>query len=159
MTYSSDDNKLVIRHRHLGVNSAVTRDGQKCLNLNLRLNDLLHRHRPSFVQRRSLLLCPKLYQNLYKTHLTQTHHKFMSGWIAKNGRAGFKTTALASPKRIWKVWDKAKTGDAIVSLAIYSIYWRFVEGDFLETSKTHSLNSSNLNPCPTFGFRGEGMFS
>lgn len=99
----------------------VTRDGQKCLNLNLRLNDLLHRHRPSFVQRRSLLLCLNLYQNLYRTHLTQTHHKFMSGWIAKNGRAGFKTTALASQKRIWKVWDRGTTGDAIVSLATHSI--------------------------------------
>jgi hypothetical protein len=56
----------------------------------------------------------------------------MSGWIVKNGRAGFKTTALASPKRTWKVWDKAKTGDVIVSPAIYySIYCRLVKCAFL----------------------------
>lgn len=54
----------------------------------------------------------------------------MSDWIAKNGRAGFKTTDLASPKRTWKVWDKGKTEDAIVSLVMYSIYWRLVNSVF-----------------------------
>jgi hypothetical protein len=101
--------------------SLTLRDGQKCLNLSLRLDDLLHRHNQSFVQRRFLLLCPKLCLNLYRTHLTQTHHKFMSGWIARNGRAGFKMMAMESPKRTWKIWDKERTGDAIVSLATYSI--------------------------------------
>ena len=37
------------------------RDGQKFLNLNLRLDGLLHRRNQSFVQHRFLLLCPKLY--------------------------------------------------------------------------------------------------